>query len=296
MTNNFLEDKVILNCKVAFHLGKNLSKEEISLLKHIHVYGKLNLDELENKEYHLIMKNLERRGICYEDPNHFFHISNQLIGSIIFSIYTEKKKNPIENIQSKNKVEIAVEALKRIDKRNLLKANNFFEKGDGNLKEDQWVNEFFGCLKSLSPGEQKFFVLSPGTTEIHEKFVNEIDLYIDNEFNKGFEVLREGIELIEHILRKYRVFFPDRFKDVKFKRNTAYYFPLNAEYLVIDIRSSKYYKLKNYILDKNNEEVDLKDLDLENDLMRVIYNENIDSLEVHYREKKLLTIDLPNIT
>ena len=307
MKNRFLEQEIIKNCKVAYKMGQNLNEKEIGFLKHIHVYGKICEKEIFSNDL-CILKSLERKGICYEDPEHSFYISNSLIGTMLFSIFTEKDQAPINNIQAYSKVEIVVEALKRMDKQNLKNSKKFVDKAGTHLKEDQWVNEIFGCLKSLLPKDpvQEFLVLSQGSTEIDERFVGVIDIYLNGKLNKGFEVLREGRRLLEHILRKYRALFPERFQKIKFETNRAYFFPLNAEYLVIDIRSGPYKKLKKYINIKDEKEVqgekklrntkkervNLEDLKLEEDLMRVIYEKNMNSLEVHYREELFVQIPL----
>ena len=287
--DNFLNEKIISGCKVAVPLDQNFKEQEMAMINHIQIYGKTKISfSWVESEALSIMRDLERKGICYEDPDNFFHISNPLIGSNFFANFQEKKENPIENIQIKSKVEIAVETLKRMDK--IRNAKGFTKKiTDENLKEDQWVNEFFGSLKSILSKDKHFLVLKQNIDQISD---GEIDVYLNNEINIAFAVIREGDDVLELILRKYRAIIPERFKNVKFHKKTTYLFPSDAEYLVIDLRSSKYKKLENYRNEENGNKLDLKDLKLENDLMRVIYDESTKSLEVHYQEQFLVMIDL----
>ena len=282
-SKDFLFRKLIVSSK-ANPLKYEFTMKQISLLKKMHIFGGIHLDQ--SDENYDDAKKLERKGYFYENSKtNIFQFSIPLIGSIIYSFLENRKSDPIENIAHKTKVELALETLRRMRKKNLLNSKQFKNKKQKNLAEDQWVNEFYAAFTTILPDNEKHFILSQGSSEINPEFLGEIDLYVNDYINKGIEIIREGHDVMEHLLRKYRTLFSKLFENVKFEKDSVYKFSNNGEYLIIDFRSKKFNKLKKYIKDVNGKKINIANLHMEDDLMRVVYDDNeINYFDVYYQE------------
>ena len=161
-----------------------------------------------------------------------------------------------------------------------MNAKLFKNQSSHDFVENQWVNAF----DTMVDGEN--YIISQGSTDIIPDFIGELDLFVVGNVNKGYIITREDNKVMEHLLRKHRLLSPQLFANVKFDTNIADKFSKNAEYLVIDFRNKNFDKLKKYILDKNDKKkIDIAHLKLEQNLMTVVYDDELDYFEVYYQEE-----------
>ena len=127
---------------------------------------------------------------------------------------------------------------------------------------------------------------------IHEDFIGELDLFINGDINKAVEIARDSI--IEHLFRRYRVLYPGELANVDYKKKTFYIFPPTVDFLLVQFMPSSvnFQPLKNYVKDKNGNQIDISHMKMEKDLMRVQYDENLYWFDIYCEEKYCKRISL----
>lgn len=184
-----------------------------------------------------------------------------------------------------DKVKLALTALKRMKFGNIIKVSKTkAEKtNDGHPSEDQWILEFYCALRSMIPAENE--IHSQCNKVIDDKFIGELDLYINDEIKQPIEVTREGNTVKHHILRKYMDIYPDHLKEYKNKISGRYLFPNPEKYLVISSRKRRAFeRIKTFIVDDGiGNKFDLAPL-MKKDIMRVCYGD-FSKIRIYYEEE-----------
>ena len=130
------------------------------------------------------------------------------------------------------------------------------------------------------------FIISQGSKDIHENFIGELDLFLNGEINKAVEITRNNV--VEHLLRRYRVLYPVDLVNVKYKKKTLYIFPPNVDFILVHFlpSSEKFRPLEKYVKDKNGNKIDISHMQMEKDLMRVVFDDtNLEWLDIYCEEK-----------
>ena len=249
---------------------------EIFLHQKIDIYDQLseNYKNLKLLEEMFFIHEINLKTNKGEDFFQFSYV-NQTMASYILNMFPIGTNQEIPKIDSMNIREIAITAMRRLDLNNLKNIYNYKELH--RISEEQWVFQFFLALKSMIPKNN--FIFCQANKQIDKDFTGEIDLYVNGSLNLGFEFLIEGGDVVEHIIRKIKVDHPEFSKIQKYKKGGRYRFPRNAQYLVIEIRKSGFYKLKSYILDDDLNKIHTSNINFKQYLMRIVFNKDFSILQ-----------------
>jgi len=266
-------------------------KSERDLIEKIYFHRGVIFDEL--SENYRIAKNLEKIGIIYEDmKSHSFDFVSNSLKSDIFLFFFQESVPIITNETYKqwNKVSIAVEAIKRFKRNHLLPVLEERKKSKLAISENQWSIEFVSALYSMIDAST-FRIYNQSSKEIHKDFKGLLDIFIDSKIKVAYEVTREGCDVVNHVLRKYKAEHPQ----LKFPPGVKgkYKFRPNTQYLVIDFTQKEFQKDK-----VTSVVVDGKDLtnEVQRDLMRVIYNEKMTTFTIYYQEQFYVLLEFDEKT
>jgi len=280
-----LYNQIINSCK-ARPKYYEFNDDQLQLLKYVHLHELIQLNE--NDSDYPIAKSLERKGYLFEDRwFQTFKFATPLIGSIIFFFLHKLGSDPVPSIAKLNKFDLVMVALSRMTRTNLLQAKLWKNRVGKQLAEDQWVNQIYSSFLSMLDGSKKEnVVISQGSKDIHADFIGELDLFINGEINKAVEVTRDNI--MEHLLRRYRVLYPVELANVKYKKKNSYIFPPTVDFLVVQFMPSsvQFHPLKNYVKDENGNTIDISYMKMEKDLMRVSFDDKyLEWFDIYCEEK-----------